>query len=50
MIWPLVQAVNFAFVPVPLQVLFVNVVGLAWGAVLSSVNADTKHVITEQAY
>jgi len=34
-LWPLVQAVNFSFVPPAKQVLFGNVVGLGWSVALS---------------
>ena len=34
-VWPLVQVLNFAIVPVKLQVLFVNCVAVWWNFVLS---------------
>ncbi|KAL5332297.1 hypothetical protein BJX70DRAFT_384522 [Aspergillus crustosus] len=38
-IWPLVQGVNFAFVPLELRVLVVNVVSLGWNCFLSLINS-----------
>ncbi|KAL4892862.1 hypothetical protein BDV59DRAFT_178821 [Aspergillus ambiguus] len=38
-IWPLVQGVNFAFVPLELRVLVVNVVSLGWNCLLSMINS-----------
>lgn len=32
MIWPIVQVVNFRFVPPALQVVFGNIIGVAWTA------------------
>ncbi|KAK4534965.1 hypothetical protein CDCA_CDCA03G0990 [Cyanidium caldarium] len=40
MLWPAAQTVNFMFVPGELQVLFVNVVGVGWNAVLSLMAAS----------
>ncbi|KAL5358660.1 hypothetical protein BJX96DRAFT_146969 [Aspergillus floccosus] len=37
-IWPLVQGANFAFVPLELRVLVVNVVSLGWNCLLSMIN------------
>lgn len=40
-VWPAAQFVNFKFVPLPLQALYVNVVSLGWNTYLSLANA--KH-------
>lgn len=34
-IWPLANLINFAFVPAPLRVLFMNFVGLGWNIYLA---------------
>lgn len=39
MIWPLVQAVNFRFVPLHHRVLFVNVISIGWNCYLSFLNS-----------
>ena len=39
-VWPVLQAVNFAFVPVQFQVLFVNVCVIFWSAFLSVMQSD----------
>ncbi len=36
-LWPAALLVNFAFVPCELRVLYCNVVGLAWAAILSTI-------------
>ncbi|KAL4924709.1 Mpv17/PMP22 family protein [Aspergillus undulatus] len=42
-VWPLVQGVNFAFVPLDLRVLVVNVISLGWNCFLSMMNSgDTE--------
>ncbi|GES65296.1 protein sym1 [Aspergillus terreus] len=41
-IWPLVQGANFAFVPLELRVLVVNVVSLGWNCLLSMINNSDK--------
>ncbi|KAL1956080.1 hypothetical protein VTO42DRAFT_7675 [Malbranchea cinnamomea] len=38
MLWPWVQCVNFAFVPLEHRVLVVNVVSLGWNCILSIIN------------
>lgn len=38
-IWPLVQAVNFRFVPLQYRVLFVNVISIGWNCYLSFLNS-----------
>ena len=38
MVWPLVQAINFKFVPLDLRVLVVNIVSLGWNCFLSYLN------------
>jgi len=38
MIWPVVQFVNFKYVPLELRVLVVNVVSLGWNCYLSYLN------------
>ena len=38
MVWPLVQGINFKFVPLDLRVLFVNTVSLGWNCFLSFLN------------
>lgn len=41
-IFPLAQGINFAFVPLQLQVLVLNAGGLAYNVVLSKYNAEGK--------
>ncbi|PYH67783.1 Mpv17/PMP22 family protein [Aspergillus vadensis CBS 113365] len=41
-IWPLVQGVNFAIVPLEYRVLFVNLVALGWNCLLSLINSGEK--------
>ena len=38
LVWPLVQAINFKFVPLDLRVLVVNFVSLGWNCFLSYLN------------
>ncbi|ODM18235.1 Protein sym1 [Aspergillus cristatus] len=38
-IWPLVQGVNFTFVPLEYRVLAVNLVSLGWNCLLSMINS-----------
>jgi protein Mpv17 len=38
-VWPLVQTINFKFVPLNLRVLVVNVVSLGWNCFLSFLNS-----------
>jgi len=38
-IWPAAQLINFAFVPVPWQVVYVSGVSLVWSVILSSKNS-----------
>ncbi|KAL9086049.1 MAG: hypothetical protein Q9159_004378 [Coniocarpon cinnabarinum] len=42
MLWPLVQGVNFKFVPLEHRVLVVNVVSLGWNCYLSYLNSRGK--------
>lgn len=42
MVWPFVQAANFAFVPLELRVLVVNVVSLGWNCFLSLLNSGEE--------
>jgi hypothetical protein len=39
-IWIPVQLINFKFVPQPAQVLFANVIGFFWNAILSYLNSQ----------
>ena len=39
MVWPLVQSINFKFVPLDLRVLVVNIVSLGWNCFLSYLNS-----------
>lgn len=49
MIFPLAQGINFAFVPLHLQVLVLNAGGLAYNVVLSKYNAQgAKHKRTQE--
>jgi protein Mpv17 len=41
-IWPAVQFINFRFVPLHLQAVYVNVVSLGWAGFLSFVNARSE--------
>jgi len=41
-IWPLAQAVNFAFVPVAWQVVYVSGVSLVWSVLLSAKNSENQ--------
>ncbi|KAL4919074.1 protein sym1 [Aspergillus aurantiobrunneus] len=41
-IWPMVQGINFAFVPLELRVLVVNVISLGWNCILSVINSGGK--------
>ncbi|KAJ5128257.1 hypothetical protein N7448_001974 [Penicillium atrosanguineum] len=41
-VWPFVQGANFAFVPLELRVLVVNVVSLGWNCFLSLMNSDEE--------
>ncbi|KAH7321311.1 putative integral membrane protein, Mpv17/PMP22 family [Stachybotrys elegans] len=42
MIWPLVQIVNFSYVPLQHRVLFANIVSIGWNSYLSFVNSQGK--------
>lgn len=42
-VWPLIQMANFAFVPAPLQPIFVNTINIGWNAFLSYVSQDGHH-------
>lgn len=37
-IWPIAQAVNFLFVPLPLQIVYVNCVAVVWNAILTYIS------------
>ncbi|EGX89906.1 integral membrane protein, Mpv17/PMP22 family, putative [Cordyceps militaris CM01] len=39
MVWPFVQTINFAFLPLQYRVLFANVVSIGWNSYLSWVNS-----------
>ncbi|KAI9376463.1 integral membrane protein, Mpv17/PMP22 family [Aspergillus egyptiacus] len=41
-VWPFVQGVNFAFVPLEFRVLVVNVISLGWNCLLSVINSGGK--------
>ncbi|CAG8122850.1 unnamed protein product [Penicillium salamii] len=41
-VWPFVQGVNFAFVPLELRVLVVNVISLGWNCFLSMMNSGEE--------
>ncbi|KAJ5201400.1 Mpv17/PMP22 [Penicillium cinerascens] len=41
-VWPFVQGANFAFVPLELRVLVVNVVSLGWNCFLSLMNSGEE--------
>ncbi|BCS17433.1 Mpv17/PMP22 family protein [Aspergillus puulaauensis] len=45
LVWPMAQFVNFKFVPVQHQLLFVNVVSLGWNCFLSCLNSGSKEAI-----
>jgi len=40
MLWPMVQFVNFKFVPLEHRVLVVNIVSLGWNCFLSYLNSE----------
>ncbi len=42
-VWPLIQMANFAFIPAPLQPIFVNTINIGWNAFLSYVSQDPHH-------
>lgn len=42
-VWPLIQMANFAFIPAPLQPIFVNTINIGWNAFLSYVSQDSHH-------
>jgi protein Mpv17 len=42
MVWPIVQFINFKYVPLELRVLVVNVVSLGWNCYLSYLNGQSK--------
>ncbi|KAJ5340050.1 Mpv17/PMP22 [Penicillium brevicompactum] len=41
-VWPFVQGINFAFVPLELRVLVVNVISLGWNCFLSMMNSSEE--------
>lgn len=45
LVWPMAQFVNFKFVPVQHQLLFVNVMSLGWNCFLSCLNNGSKETI-----
>jgi len=45
MLWIPAQLINFGFMPAKYQVLFSNVVGLAWNTYLSFMSSQNKEVI-----
>lgn len=45
LVWPMAQFINFKFVRVQHQVLFVNVVSLGWNCFLSCLNNGSKETI-----
>lgn len=45
LVWPMAQFVNFKFVPVQHQLLFVNVLNLGWNCFLSCLNSGSKETI-----
>ncbi len=42
-VWPLIQMANFAFIPAPLQPIFVNTINIGWNAFLSYVSQESHH-------
>lgn len=40
MVWPIVQFINFKYVPLELRVLVVNIVSLGWNCYLSYLNSS----------
>jgi protein Mpv17 len=48
-VWPALQCINFLWVPLPLQVLYGNVLGLGWGVVLSSLSHPEQQAPGGQA-
>ncbi|KAK3187578.1 Protein required for ethanol metabolism [Lecanicillium sp. MT-2017a] len=40
MVWPFVQTINFAFLPLQYRVLFANIVSIGWNSYLSWVNSQ----------
>lgn len=40
-VWPVVQIVNFSFMPLPLQIPFVNMVGVFWYVVITVLTSGT---------
>jgi len=40
MVWPVVQFINFKYVPLELRVLVVNIVSLGWNCYLSYLNSS----------
>lgn len=40
MVWPIVQTVNFTFLPLQHRVLFANVVSIGWNSYLSWINSQ----------
>jgi len=49
MVWPAAQVVNFAFVPVAWQVIYVSAVSLVWGVVLASKNSAVDAKLAQKS-
>lgn len=47
--WPPVQLINFTFVPLPYQFLFVNIANLVWNTFLSFMSTRTKQTKSVEA-
>jgi protein Mpv17 len=47
-LWPIVNSVNFWFVPLQFRVLYVNVLAFAWSAYLTHVNSQKLSTTQKQ--